>query len=990
MKKLLFLLVPIVCLLSGCYDDSKVWEELNSQSAKITALETLTSTMNNNINSLQSITSALQGNVTINSVTATDNGYVISFSDGKSATIKNGADAETPKFGAKADTDGAYYWTLNGEWLKDASGNKVPTGVTPKIKIENDQWQVSYDNGKTYSKIDGQGAAITCIFESVTTDANYATFTLSDGSVITVPLTNTAAKLQLTFDESVFAEMHDGELISTTYTITAPEGAKVDFQTFESDGWKVTIYPANEKEGRFSVKSPEKAAPTKILFMLTDDKGGSFLKILNIGYSEEAKPFIKTEYVVDPNGGELVIPVNSCTATLSEGAEGWVEIADVGDKVVLNFTSNEGYDYRSTQLTLEDGTVISITQLERDALILSQSVVNIDGKRQKVNFIAKANVTVKAEVTEGSDWLKVSPATRGLTDRLFTFTVSRNNTGEERTAKVVFTGGSDLSETCTVIQAPYEGSPAIDVSEAIATEEGEEVELNPSLVVALTSDGYMVADAETAILVTDGTNGPAIGDSVKFDALTGVLNGISTLESVENFTTSSTGNKVAYPQAQDITKSVDSFESEVPAYVTVTGDLTISGGVYNLAVSGATTKVEIYNPAYSTGLHSLDGHNVKVTGYWYGKTDGKASIIAVNSKDNGSSIQEGTQVTVSEFIKLAKEDMKLKLKGTVSNFNSNYCSFDLTDETGTIYVYSVSNKSDWSGKISNGGTVELLGYYKNYNSKDEVVNAEILSFTGGEQGGGGEDATPISVADFIAAQKSTTQPYKLTGTVSNIKSEVYGNFDLTDETGTVYIYGLVSKDLGGYSANKANDKSFSSIGIKEGDKITIVTYRDDYTNSSTGITTIEGVGGYYVSGASGGGSGSGGEGGGSSDVTGNTETIDFSAQGYSNAQAIDSFAGSVVTLTFDKGTNSNSPKYYTTGTAIRLYGSNTMTVSAKGKTIVGITLTFGSGDQTNEITADTGSYKDGSWTGSASSVTFTIGGTTGHRRVKSVAVTFAD
>ena len=123
-------------------------------------------------------------------------------------------------------------------------------------------------------------------------------------------------------------------------------------------------------------------------------------------------------------------------------------------------------------------------------------------------------------------------------------------------------------------------------------------------------------------------------------------------------------------------------------------------------------------------------------------------------------------------------------------------------------------------------------------------------------------------------------------------------------------------------------------------------------------------------------------------MTGDTETIDFSAQGYSNAQDINSFKGSVVTITFDKGSNRNNPKYYTTGTAVRVYGGNTFTVSATGKTIKSIAMTFSSGEGTNAISSDTGSYSDGNWTGSASSVTFTVEGTSGHRRLKTIAVTF--
>ena len=127
------------------------------------------------------------------------------------------------------------------------------------------------------------------------------------------------------------------------------------------------------------------------------------------------------------------------------------------------------------------------------------------------------------------------------------------------------------------------------------------------------------------------------------------------------------------------------------------------------------------------------------------------------------------------------------------------------------------------------------------------------------------------------------------------------------------------------------------------------------------------------------------------DVAGvHTATIDFSEQGYENAQEVASATAGIVTFTFDKGTNGNAPKYYTTGTAIRMYGSNSMTVSADGKTIISIELGFGSGDGTNAITTNVPAYEEPVWTGEAGSVTFTIGGTTGQRRIKTVTVKYND
>ena len=116
--------------------------------------------------------------------------------------------------------------------------------------------------------------------------------------------------------------------------------------------------------------------------------------------------------------------------------------------------------------------------------------------------------------------------------------------------------------------------------------------------------------------------------------------------------------------------------------------------------------------------------------------------------------------------------------------------------------------------------------------------------------------------------------------------------------------------------------------------------------------------------------------------------IDFlldSSLGLENATAVTSFTTDGITVTFDKGTNTNDPKYYTSGDAVRVYSGNTVTVS--GAEMSKIELAFGANDGSNEITVDNGTYADGKWEGSASSVTFTVGGTSGNRRFAKISVT---
>ena len=115
----------------------------------------------------------------------------------------------------------------------------------------------------------------------------------------------------------------------------------------------------------------------------------------------------------------------------------------------------------------------------------------------------------------------------------------------------------------------------------------------------------------------------------------------------------------------------------------------------------------------------------------------------------------------------------------------------------------------------------------------------------------------------------------------------------------------------------------------------------------------------------------------------------YKDKGYTNGQEVTSVSQDGVTIGFGKGTNSLNPTYYDTGTAIRCYGGNTIAVSATN--ISQIVFTFASGEGSNAISANTGTYDETTktWTGTADQVIFTIDGTTGHRRIKEMDVTFA-
>ena len=127
---------------------------------------------------------------------------------------------------------------------------------------------------------------------------------------------------------------------------------------------------------------------------------------------------------------------------------------------------------------------------------------------------------------------------------------------------------------------------------------------------------------------------------------------------------------------------------------------------------------------------------------------------------------------------------------------------------------------------------------------------------------------------------------------------------------------------------------------------------------------------------------------GGEELVGDEETIDLTEQGFNDQQVVSSVEGTVATATFAKGSGSNDPKYYNNGTAVRVYGGNTITISGGTRNIIKIEFTFGSSDGSNAITASTGSFTSPTWTGKSNSVTFTIGGTSGNRRIQAIKITY--
>ncbi len=199
-----------------------------------------------------------------------------------------------------------------------------------------------------------------------------------------------------------------------------------------------------------------------------------------------------------------------------------------------------------------------------------------------------------------------------------------------------------------------------------------------------------------------------------------------------------------------------------------------------------------------------------------------------------------TAVTVSEFLgKPESNDAYYRLTGTVKNLKEGdqYGNFDIFNGTDSVYVYGVL--SGWGGPkgvfkslgVQNGDEITIVGVRGSYNGKDEVLNAFYVSHKAVPK-----DPVEATIAEFLAAPVDARQPYILTGTIANLSNTTYGNFDLVDDANSVHVYGLTATQV------VSNDKSFSTLGLEEGDIVTLTGFRSEYAGNAQ-------VGGpaYYMS-----------------------------------------------------------------------------------------------------------------------------------------------
>lgn len=233
MMKFFFKAIFLVCacVLYSCADLSQLESDVEDVRQEIEELTAECEAINSRIESLQQLVQQIQSRETITGVTEIKDvygqviGYTITFRNAETITFYLPVITDTPSAApviSVVEEEDGMWWVMNGEYILDANGNKVPVGIgsdSPRLKVEGEDWFVSLDGGKTWTEVpvlsDAGGAGV----ESVVDGKDEVTFVLTDGTVLTVPKFKTA-----TLDISYNRNIVQGVTVSIYYRFSSSTG----------------------------------------------------------------------------------------------------------------------------------------------------------------------------------------------------------------------------------------------------------------------------------------------------------------------------------------------------------------------------------------------------------------------------------------------------------------------------------------------------------------------------------------------------------------------------------------------------------------------------------------------------------------------------------------------------------------------------------------------------------------------------------------------
>lgn len=413
-------------------DAQKLVDEYKGLKEEVDALKTQMANLNTDVANLQSIVTELKGRGYITAVEELKEGgetvgYSITFNDGRTITIRNGAngDGSSPQISVREDADGIWYWTLNGDWLLDNDGNRVPAsgkdgtngqdGITPLLKIENDYWYISYDKGTTWTKLDKASGVGDSFFQTIDlSNPNYVVFTMADGSKFQVPRYK---PVSIGFNiQGGKTTIGAGETISIEYTLeNATDGTKV---SASSDGNYIVKVKAQASKGTIYVTAPSKYENGYVNVLV--DNGIGYVSLTVINFSEREITFTNGyNYNVAATGGTVNVPLTSnfdYEVVVDQAAASWITVvqskATFGGTIILSVATNGSYQARVGKVYLKptngNGTFRKEILINQASAVFSMS----RGGFVLAKEAGKASMTVTStrglvvSIPASADWIR--------------------------------------------------------------------------------------------------------------------------------------------------------------------------------------------------------------------------------------------------------------------------------------------------------------------------------------------------------------------------------------------------------------------------------------------------------------------------------------------------------------------------------------------------------------------------------------------------------
>ena len=287
------------------------------------------------------------------------------------------------------------------------------------------------------------------------------------------------------------------------------------------------------------------------------------------------------------------------------------------------------------------------------------------------------------------------------------------------------------------------------------------VESEEVLVGAITTKGYVATDGTSSIYVfSSSTPTVKVGDKVTFK---GTLEDYYKLPEITSpkTTTVSSGNKVTYPTAKDITSTFDSYNATVAEYVSFTAKVVKNGSYTNFVVEGASDRQGALSSAPSALYSEFgEGDKVQVTGYFNtineSKTPNLLNVIAVEVKvlekgEGGGDNPGGDTPAEGEFVSninnWTKGDAAYIEKATVNGV-----------EGIDVLKLGTGKKVGSATMVIPAGTKKVSFYGLAWKGKTASVAFEV----GGQAVG---NAIALTANDGC----SSTAPYTITGVTTSSK-----------------------------------------------------------------------------------------------------------------------------------------------------------------------------------------------------------------------------